>query len=180
VIVRGDDTNGVPGAQPLELLELLNGELAACEIEAEFYLSGGAVMRQAFNASPTTANVSELFKPTRIVGEAAARVAAKEGLKPDWLNPAIKGYMSTGGGSARFLELSNLRVFVPPPEYLLAVKCAAMRLGEDFRELDDVRYVLRSLNISNAEEALSIVMRYFGERQLAPATKTVLESLFAE
>ena len=178
--MRGDDTSGVSGVQPLELLELLNGELATCEIEAEFYLSGGAVMRQAFNASPATANVSALFKPTRIVGEAAARVAEKEGLTSDWLNQAIKGYMDTGGSSAHFLELSNLKVFVPPPEYLLAVKCAAMRLGEDFRELDDVRYVLRSLNISNAEEALSIVTRYFSERQLAPATKSILEGLFAE
>ena len=38
-----------------------------------------------------------------------------------------------------FLELPNLRVYEARPEYLLAMKCAAMRLGEEFRDLDDVR-----------------------------------------
>jgi hypothetical protein len=41
------------------------------------------------------------------------------------------------------------------------MKCAAMRLGEEFHDLDDVRYLLRYLNITSVEEALEIVTRYF-------------------
>ncbi|MGH7564407.1 MAG: hypothetical protein ACREK5_08285 [Gemmatimonadota bacterium] len=78
-----------------------------------------------------------------------------------------------------FLELAHLKVFVPQPRYLLAMKCAAMRLGEEFHDLDDVRYLLRYLNISTAEEALAIVTPYFDEAQLLPKTRLVLEELLS-
>ena len=85
--------------------------------------------------------------------------------------------MSPRGDFDAFLELPNLRVFIARPEYLLAMKCAAMRLGEAFHDLDDVRYVLRYLNITTAEDALQIVTRYFDEDQLLPKTRLVLEEL---
>ena len=37
------------------------------------------------------------------------------------------------------------------------MKCAAMRLGEEFHDLDDVRYLLRHLDISSVDEALDVV-----------------------
>jgi hypothetical protein len=70
-------------------------------------------------------------------------------------------------------------VFVAEPHYLLAMKCAALRLGEEFHDLDDVRYLLRYLNISTAEEALAVVTRYFDEEHLQPKTRLALEELLA-
>jgi len=52
-----------------------------------------------------------------------------------------------------------------------------MRLGEEFHDLDDVRYLLRYLNISGVSEALDIVTRYFDEETLAPKTRIALEEL---
>jgi len=66
---------------------------------------------------------------------------------------------------------------VARPEYLLAMKCAAMRLGEEFHDLDDVRYLLRYLNVARADEALAIVTTYFDEDMLAPKTRLALEEL---
>ena len=57
------------------------------------------------------------------------------------------------------------------------MKCAAMRLGEEFHDLDDVRYLLRHLGITTVEEALAVVTRYFEEEQLAPKTRLALEEL---
>jgi len=54
---------------------------------------------------------------------------------------------------------------------------ALLRLGEEFHDLDDVRYLLRYLNISAVSEALSIVNRYFDESQLPPKTRLALEEL---
>lgn len=59
------------------------------------------------------------------------------------------------------------------------MKCASMRLGEEFRDLDDVRYLLRYLNVSTAEEALGIVTRYFDEGQLTPKSRLALEELLS-
>jgi hypothetical protein len=68
-------------------------------------------------------------------------------------------------------------VFIARPEYLLAMKCASMRLGEEFRDLDDVRYLLRYLNLETADEALEVVTRYVDEPRLLPETRLALEEL---
>jgi hypothetical protein len=52
-----------------------------------------------------------------------------------------------------------------------------MRLGADFHDLDDVRYLLRWLNITTADETLCIVTRYFDEDRLLPTTRLALEEL---
>lgn len=159
------------------LFELLDEELAVRRVKGEIYLVGGAVMCLAFNAREATKDVDALFQPAREVREAAARVAVKAGLDPGWLNDAVKGYLSPRGEFDRFLELPHLNVFVARPEYLLAMKAAALRLGEEFHDLDDVRYLLRYLNIQTADEALALVLRYFDESQLMPKTRLILEEL---
>ena len=107
----------------------------------------------------------------------ARRVAAKEGVPDTWLNDAVKGYLSPRGEFDKFLELQHLRVFVAQPSYLLAMKCAAMRLGAEFQDLDDVRYLLTYLGISTVDQALAVVTRYFDEAQLKPKTRLALEEL---
>jgi hypothetical protein len=52
-----------------------------------------------------------------------------------------------------------------------------MRLGEEFHDLDDVRYLLRHLDVSTVDGALAIVRRYFDDEQLLPKTRLVLEEL---
>ncbi len=164
-------------AEILELFELLDEELAAGSVEGELYLVGGAVMCLALEARDATRDVDATFAPTREIREAAARVAARAGVPDAWLNDAVKGYLSPRGDYDPFLDLPHLRVFVARPEYLLAMKCAAMRLGEEFRDLDDVRYLLRSLDVGTVDQALAIVTRYFDESRLMPKTRLALADL---
>lgn len=159
------------------LLHLLDEELAEAGVEGELYLVGGAVMCLAFDARPATRDVDALFRPVREIREAAVRVAARAGVPSTWLNDAVKGFLDEHADFDPFLELPHLRVFVARPEYLLAMKCASMRLGEEFRDLDDVRYLLRYLNVTSADEALAIVTQYFEEEQLMPKTRLALEEL---
>ena len=146
-------------------------------MEGELYLVGGAVMCLALEARESTADVDALFRPTRLVREAAARVAARADLPARWLNDAVKGTLSPRGDFEPFLELPNLRVFVAHPRYLLAMKCAAMRLGGELHDLDDVRFLLRALDVATVDEALAIVTSYFDESQLLSKTRLVLEEL---
>jgi hypothetical protein len=161
------------------LLELLGEELETAGVEGEVYLEGGAVMCLAFDARPATRAVDALFRPTREIREAAARVADRAGVPRGWLNDAVKGFLDERGDFDRFLELPNLRVFIARPEYLLAMKCASMRLAEEFRDVDDVRYLLRYLNITSVDEALEIVTRYVDEDRLMPKTRLALEELLS-
>jgi hypothetical protein len=47
------------------------------------------------------------------------------------------------------------------PEYLLAMKCLAMRIGAEFHDEDDVRFLLRLLEIRGYDEAVTIVTKYY-------------------
>jgi hypothetical protein len=164
-------------ADIIALFESLNTELSADDTRAEVYLVGGAVMCLAMDARAATRDVDALFTPAARVREAAARVGARAGLPANWLNDAVKAWLSPRGEFDRYLERSHLHVFVARPEYLLAMKCAAMRLGEEFHDLDDVRYLLRYLNITRAADAVAIVTQYFDEEHIPAKTRLALEEL---
>jgi len=164
----------------LRLFHLLDAELGASGIEGEAYLVGGAVMCLVLDARPATRDIDAFLRPAGLLRQAAARVAATAGVPDNWLNDAVKGFLSPRGDFDEFLEMPHLRVFVARPEYLLAMKCVSMRLGAEFHDLDDVRYLLRYLDITTAAEALTIVTRYFAEEQLPPKTRLALEELLPE
>jgi hypothetical protein len=164
-------------AEALRILQALARHLLSTNSEVEFYFVGGAVMYQAFVADPGTARVKAMFRPAEVVRHAAREVAEAEGLPDGWLHRTVRAVLSDGAGQGDYVALPGLRAFVARPEYVLAMKCGAMLLGEEFRETEDVRYVLRSMNVSTPEEALSLVSRYFTERQLAPDTRERLEAL---
>ncbi len=161
------------------LFELLNAELMAQETEGEVYVVGGAVMCLALDARDATRDVHAFFKPAKLIREAAVRLAARADVRETWLNDAVKGFLGPRGDFDNYLELSHLRVFVAQPAYLLAMKCAAMRLGEEFHDLDDVRYLLRFLNVTTVAEAMRLVTSYFDESQLPAKTRFALEELLA-
>jgi len=159
------------------LLELLNEELRQSATHGELYLVGGAVMCLAYDARPSTADVDGYFRPAAEVRKAAARAATRHSLPPDWLNDAVKGYLSPDGDFAPFLELDHLRVMVAGPEYLLAMKCLAMRIGAEFHDEDDVRYLLRHLDVRSYEQALGILGKYYPIERFPQKTLYALEEL---
>lgn len=161
----------------VRLFELLNAELARSDTHGEVYLVGGAVMCLTLNARASTRDVDGWFKPTRIVREAAARVAHQAGVPETWLNDAVKAWLSPRGSFDRYVEHSHLQVYVAQPTYLLAMKCMALRLGEEFHDLEDVRYLLRYLDITRTDDALAVVLSYFDESQVPVKTRLALEEL---
>ena len=161
----------------LRLFDLLNAELATEGVEGELYLVGGAVMCLALDARHATRDVDGYFRPTAAVRQAAGRIADQAEVPADWLNDAVKGFLSPKGDFDPYLDLDHLKVFVARPSYLLAMKCAAMRLGEEFHDLDDIRHLLHHLNITSVEEALQVVTRYFDAGRLPPKTRFALEEL---
>jgi hypothetical protein len=164
-------------ADVLGLFELLNEELAATETHAELNLVGWAVMCLALGARAATRDVDGWFQPVARVREAAARVAMRAAVPEGWLDDAVKAWLSPRGTFDRYLERSHLQVYVAQPEYLLAMKCLALRLGEEYHDLEDVRYLLRYLNITRAADALAIVTAYFAEEQVPTKTRLALEEL---
>lgn len=164
----------------LELLEALDRELTADDVTGELYLVGGAVMCLVFQARPATRDVDAYFQPAAVLRAAAKRVAKAEALEDDWLNDAVKGYLSETAQFATFLERDHLRVFVARPEYLLAMKCLAMRLGPEFHDEADVRYLLRHLGISSYHEAVEVITAYYPLDRFPQKTLYALEEIIED
>ena len=139
----------------------LNEELGRSGIEGELFLVGGAVMCLAYAARPSTQDLDGLFRPARQVREAAARVALQAGLRPGWLNDGVKGFLSDRGEFSPFLELDHLRVMVAQPGYMLAMKCLSLRIGAEFHDEDDIRYLLRHLDITSYDQAVAVITRFY-------------------
>jgi hypothetical protein len=160
-----------------KLFELLNEELGRVQTQGELFLVGGAVMCLAFAARPSTQDVDAVFRPPTQVREAAARVATRAKVKADWLNDAVKGFMSSRGDFAPFLELEHLRIMIAQPEYLLAMKCLALRIGAEFHDEDDVRYLLRLLEIRTYDNAMAVITKYYPIERFPQKTLYALAEL---
>ncbi len=148
------------------LFRLLNEELANESVTGEVYLVGGAVMCLALQARPSTLDIDAWFEPKEKIRLAARKVATAEGVHENWLNDAVKGFLSDRGTFNSYLELSHLHVFTAQPEYLLAMKCLSFRIGPEFTDEADVRFLLRYLNIETLDQALEVVERYYPKTQI--------------
>ncbi|MBA3385240.1 MAG: hypothetical protein H0T95_01210 [Chthoniobacterales bacterium] len=97
--------------------------------------------------------------------EAAEAVRQQLELPEGWLNDAAKGFVSERHEVTDYdlPQFQHLRVVAPVPEYLLAMKCLASRIGSP-GEADDkanIRFLLRQLGLRSPEAALEIAMEYY-------------------
>ena len=85
-----------------------------------------------FDARRSTRDLDAIFVPTDSVRRAAAIVADREGLDPDWLNDAVKGFLPGPDANAvRYFEAPGLVVDVASAEYLLAMKLFSSSVETD-------------------------------------------------
>jgi hypothetical protein len=160
------------------LLSELNRELADVDVHGDVYLVGGAVLCLVHKVRESTLDLDARFEPAATLRSAAARIALRHDLPPSWLNDAVKGYLSDRGSFRRYLELSHLTVYTAEPEYLLAMKCLAARIGEEFHDLDDIRFLLRYLNIADAADARTVLEKYYPLERYPQKTLYLLDELF--
>jgi hypothetical protein len=171
--------------QILAALRALSDELGQRDVTGEVCLFGGTVMVLAFSSRLTTKDVDALFQPAQTIREIARHVAAEQHLPEDWLNDAVKGFLSTrhettGGNLPQF---PHLRLAMPVAEYLLAMKCMAARLGGTEGEPSDVAdlvFLVRHLKLKSAQEVLDLVGQYYPANRIPVKTQYLVEGLFEE
>lgn len=97
----------------------LSDELAKEGVKGELCLFGGTVMVLAFAARLATKDVDAIFQPAQSVRNAAQKIAAENELSEDWLNDAVKGYVSAKHETipGNLPQFPNLRLVMPTPEY---------------------------------------------------------------
>lgn len=153
----------------------LNDELRDMDVKGEICLYGGAVMCLVYNARPDTKDVDAVFEPVRYIRKAAGRVAEVHGLNKDWLNYAVKMFLVSHERTILF-DFPHLKIYSPPPDYLLAMKTLAGRANTLDRS--DIEFLIEKLSLQSAEQVLEIVKGYYPHKQVKPATRLLLEEIF--
>lgn len=171
--------------QILAALQALSDELGKQGVTGELCLFGGTVMVLAFTARLTTKDVDALFQPAQTIRELARRIAIEQHLPADWLNDGVKGFVSgrhetTAGNLPQF---PHLRLTMPVPEYLLAMKCMAARIGgttDEPSDVADITFLIRHLKLKSAKEVLDLVGQYYPANRIPVKTQYLVEGLFEE
>lgn len=161
----------------LKLFNSLNDGLKKEKTNCDLHVVGGAVMCLVLDARASTMDVDGLFKPSAIVRKLAKRVGKEFGIDENWLNDGVKGFFSDKGQFNDFLELSNLTIYTATPEYLLAMKCLAMRIGAEFHDISDIQYLLRYLNIETYIQAKEVIKQYYPLEKFPQKTLYEIEEM---
>lgn len=166
-------------------LQVLSDELGRQGVTGEICLFGGTVMVLAFTARLSTKDVDALFQPAQAIRELARRIADEQHLPPDWLNDGVKGFVSTRHETTtgNLPQFAHLRLTMPVPEYLLAMKCMASRLGgttEEPSDVGDIIFLTRHLKLKSAAAVLDLVGQYYPANRIPVKTQYLVEGLFEE
>ena len=89
----------------------------------------------------------------------------------------VKGFLVPHQQRILF-DLSNLKIFVPEADYLLAMKAISAR--SNTLDAADVRFLIDLLQIKSADAVLDIVEKYYPRQQIKPATQFFIEELFEQ
>jgi predicted nucleotidyltransferase len=145
-------------------------------VTADVYVFGGAAMALAYDSRRATRDVDALFVPHGVVLDEARAVAKELGLPDAWLNEQASAYVSRKDDRARkrVFDHPGVRVFAASPEHLLAMKVLAGRRGD----YDDIRFLLKALNLTTMEDVLGLCTQVFPDEEVPARARLRLEDLF--
>ncbi len=159
----------------VELFEAVNEKLKQRGVIGEIGICGGAVMCLVFEARQATKDVDAIFQPTAEIRLAAQEIAENFNLPLDWLNDAAKAYFHVDPPMEDVLNLSNLRVWAPAADYMLAMKCISARF--DSADYDDLKFLVEYLQLSTVDQVFDIVSQYYPKRIIPAKTQFLVEEL---
>jgi hypothetical protein len=154
------------------------GELAAERgLVVEIAVYGGSCLILASDIRGTSADVDAVFlREARIVRQLADSVARRLGLPLDWINEAVArtappignpppNLLPFGEYPRRCNAPTGLRVFLPTPAYMLAMKILANRSVDDVDkvqlDLDDAVSLMRITQISSRPALVALMIECY-------------------
>ena len=171
--------------QIVQALRRLSDLLKEKGIQGEICLLGGTVMVLGFQARASTKDVDAVFAPVQPIREAARIVQEEQNLPENWINDGAKGFISAHHDIVEgdLPQFENLRLTMPTPEYMLAMKCMASRISDgqaDRGDVADIAFLIRYLRLKTAEEVLDILGQYYPQDQIPPRAGFLVEDILAQ
>jgi hypothetical protein len=151
---------------------------------AEIAVFGGAAILLQFEVNFHTGDVDARVETGDhgAVMTAAAEVARRHGWLRLWFSEAVTTYLGTDDGVAFHGSYPSessvgLRIYVAKPDYLLAMKLLAMRIGT--RDEADATLLARASGITTVDAMVKLLQRYYPKETPDPR-RVVIIGQFAE
>jgi hypothetical protein len=76
-----------------------------------------------------------------------------------------------------FLDLPALKVYIPIPGYLFAMKAISMRIMPESSDIEDLKLLIKIVKIKTVEEGIDIIKKYYPEKLIPQRTYYALDEL---
>lgn len=152
---------------------------------------GGSCLMLVSNFRFASADVDAVAEDQRFIDLAAQTVAARRGWPRDWLNDGVRTYLSPNVEGLEQHELfrtypseqkPGLRVFVPAPEYMLAMKLMSLRLdtasGE--KDLADIVNLMQVTGIKEKNDIVRLASGFYPEARASAKLRLAVDHLWSE
>lgn len=171
-------------------LRALGEEAVAAGKIIDITVYGGSSLVLATNFRVSTKDVDAVVQADeRFLREATVRVGERLGLPEGWINDGVKTYLAPNDDTAKTLfgtypdeTRPGLRVYVPTPEYLLAMKLMAMRIDapSGAKDLDDILNLMSILGLKRKEDIVSLAAQFYPEVRASAKIVLAIDSLWQE
>jgi hypothetical protein len=140
---------------------------------------GGSCLMLVSNFRDASQDVDAVASTDQVfIDRIASEIAVRRGWPLDWLSDGVRVYLSpnveppdehTLFGTYPSEREPGLRVYVPTPEYLLAMKLMALRIDASEGEKDkaDIENLIRILGIGNKQALIDLAARYYPEAKVS-------------
>ncbi len=162
-------TPGFAAGQIEELLIDLAARAALDGRTGAIRVVGGSVIALMNTDRRATRDIDAVLAPADQLLDIAHDMARLRGLKPDWLNDAVKGFVPPVGAEDRveIHRVGDVSASIGSPEMLLAMKLYA---NWGIRDTEDIEYLLRVCEITSFAQGQEIYERHLKSRNPLEAT----------
>jgi hypothetical protein len=173
--------------EAFQTLGLRARERGVC-VEIAVYGGSSLVLASNFRVATRDVDAGVLAHP-EVVSELTRQISVDRGWPDDWLNDGVSAYLSPRDDGKQLLHLlrsypteaePGLRVFVPVPEYLLAMKLMAMRIdvASGQRDLDDIVNLLRIAGLPRKEDIIELCAGFYPEARVSGKLHLAIDALW--
>lgn len=159
-------------------LAQINEALKELSLRGRMNIIGGAAIALHDSRRDVTADIDSVLHPREDLVEVGKALALRNGWPTRWLNDSAAQYLPGYGAEIQWLlvrQFSHLDAYVAPLDVLLTMKLRASRQ----KDVEDIAWLTRQLNISSLEEAEDLVDHYSPGDGLNPKAVIILEAVFA-
>jgi len=142
----------------LSYFDEINYRLTENNQHGEIVLTGGATLTLVFNARSATRDIDAVFRPVADMRKIISSMATKYNLPLDWLNDAVKPFVTDKLTIKPHLEYSNLTIYSVDAESLLAMKLTSARFGT--KDMDDCVFLMNHLGLQAEKDVFDILDKY--------------------